>query len=126
MEQQETFHFGRINVFTAADDHVFHTPDDPHGAVTLKRCKVSRVQPSLGIDRLRGLLRHAVIAAHQTVAADQQFALLSCISGTGIGVPPVITILSLVGTNSPDRNRGSSSIPMNIGGEPMNTVPCSA
>ena len=56
------------------------------------------------------------------IGSTPSFAFICSMRGTGIGVPPVISIRSDVVSNSPAAKRGSWSIAMNIVGAPERIV----
>ena len=64
---------GRIDVEAGADDHLLGAADDEE-AIALEAREIAGVEPAVGIDRLRGEIGRAVIAAHHVAAADMKLA----------------------------------------------------
>ena len=77
MGVEELLDLARIDVFTAADNHVLDSAGDLAIAVLIHDCQITGVQPLLRIDSLGGLLRHLVVAFHNQIAAGAEFTLLA-------------------------------------------------
>src|SRR5699024_7245178 len=74
----------RVEVLTAADDHVLDPVDDGEVAVLVEGSDVAGVEPSVD-DRLGGLLGPVEIAAHDGGAGDEDLA-----GFAGGLIPPVL------------------------------------
>src|SRR6185312_6003283 len=71
---EEFLDLARIDVFTAANDHVLYPPDDVAIALVVKRGEVAGVHPAFPIDRLAGLFLVLPIALHHRIAARAQLS----------------------------------------------------
>src|SRR4051795_2632581 len=71
---QELLDLARVDVLSAADEHVLDAPDDLHVALVVHRREVARVHPAVVVDRLaRGALV-VPVAQHHAVAAGALLA----------------------------------------------------
>ena len=69
MRVDELFYFFRIDVFTAADYHIFKSARYAEIAVGISAGKVACVKPAVLVNRRRRRNRHFVIAFHNIVAS---------------------------------------------------------
>ena len=67
--EQDLLDLARVDVLTAADDHVLRTPDDVHVAVGVHRREVTGVHPAAVVDRGVGRVGVLPVARHDEVAA---------------------------------------------------------
>src|SRR6202044_2823365 len=77
MFKHEALDLSRIGVEAANNEHVLFTPVDPQPARLVEIAQVAGVQPAVIVDRLRGGLRIVEVALHDTVTANQHFAVLA-------------------------------------------------
>src|SRR5262249_46886710 len=77
MPMQEFFDFGRVDVLTAADDHLLASPDDSVVSILTLLGQVACVQPARAVDRACRRFWVAVVARHDAMAANTQFARLA-------------------------------------------------
>src|SRR5262245_55048379 len=70
------FDLARIDVGSAADDHVLLAVEDEHVAAAVHVADVTRVEPSVPAD-VRGRLRLAPVAAHAGAATNHDLAHLT-------------------------------------------------
>ena len=75
MGVEELLHFLRINVLTAANDHVLQAADDLHVAFLIHDRELAAVEPPRLIDGFRGALCIAPVAPHDGVAPAAQLPL---------------------------------------------------
>ena len=79
------FHFGRVDVFAAGDDHVFDAVDDIQVAMCVHHATVTGVQPAAG-QGLAGVFIAAPVALHHRRAAHQDLAVRACGQLFALGV----------------------------------------
>src|SRR5947209_3055882 len=72
MASQEIFNLARIDVFAAADDHLFFAATNRDVSVFILRRQITGAQPAIGSDGFVGGLRLVVIAFHDQVSAHPQ------------------------------------------------------
>src|SRR6185295_20182272 len=65
MCEEKFFDFARINIFTAANDHVFQPSCDVVTAVCAPDREIARMHPSIAVDSSGGCLRIFVVAQHR-------------------------------------------------------------
>src|SRR5277367_4016113 len=69
--------FARIDVFAAADNHVFQASGDAEIAVGAHGCKVAGVQPAFGVNGAGGGVGVLIVTFHIGVAAGAELALFA-------------------------------------------------
>ena len=74
--QQHIFHFARVNVVTAADQHIVLAIDNVEKSVRVHSADVAGMQPTV-THRFRGFFRSLPIVRHQLQAAANDFARLT-------------------------------------------------
>src|SRR5271165_4696357 len=74
---QEFFHFPRIDILPAADDHVLRSAGEVNVSLLAHDADITRMQPALAIDCARGRLRFAIITLHDHISARANLALLA-------------------------------------------------
>src|SRR5260370_12872684 len=70
---EHPFDLSWIDVEARADDHFLGAADDIE-AIAVKAREIAGIEPALAIDRLRGEIGGAIVAAHDVAAAYVQFA----------------------------------------------------
>ena len=100
MRAQHRLDLGRIDVEAGADDHLLGATDDEQRFAFEAR-EVAGVEPAVGIDRLRGEIRRAIVAAHHVRPADMQFADLAIRATTTPSRPTILA--SIPGSKRADR-----------------------
>src|SRR6516164_1855057 len=71
---EKLFDLARIDILSAADNHVFNATGDPAVAVLVHDSEVSAVQPAIQVEDAAGGVRVLVVALHHHVAARTQLS----------------------------------------------------
>ena len=80
-------HFHGADLLSAPVDELLDSASENDVSVLIQLSEVSRMQPPLGIDGLRGLLRLVIVSLHHEIAFDADFAHLpGCQSLPGLQV----------------------------------------
>src|SRR5438105_4364607 len=79
MVQEYLFDFARVDVFAAANDHLFFAAANVDVAVGVHDGEVARVKPSGRVDGFSGGVRVVPVAGHDGIAPGAQFALLAAV-----------------------------------------------